>query len=304
MKSTVFHLGSINIDRVYSLDHIVAPGETERAFNLAFFPGGKGLNQSIALARAGAIVRQIGAVGQSDGEPLRTLLSENGVQIDAIQTIPGETGHAVILVDASGMNSIIVTPGANACVTAGQIQSAISAAKPGDFFLAQNETSCLPAAIRLAHRAGLRIFLNPSPITPELDDCPLDLVTDFLLNETEGAFLAGSPVSTPPQTILSRLLSRFPTARFVLTCGASGAWYADAQTTPLFSPAFPSSPIDTTAAGDTFTGYYIAAIAESLSPREAMRRANAAAAISVTRPGASPSIPLASEVDLFLASKS
>ena len=304
MKAMVFHLGSINIDRVYSLDHIVAPGETERASNLAFFPGGKGLNQSIALARAGAAVRQIGAVGTSDGEPLRILLSENGVQIDAIQTVPGETGHAVILVDAAGMNSIIVTPGANACVTTEQIQSAISTAKPGDFFLAQNETSCLPDAIRLAHRANLRIFLNPSPITPELEVSPLELVSDFLLNETEAAFLANCPVSTDPGTILHRLLFRFPNARFVLTCGAAGAWFADALTPPLLSPSFPTDPIDTTAAGDTFAGFYIAAIADSLPPREAMRLANAAAAISITRPGASPSIPTAREVARFLASKS
>ena len=301
----IYNLGSINIDRVYTLDHFVAPGETEAADAFALFPGGKGFNQSIALARAGAPVTHIGAIGP-DGEGLRDYLRTAGVCTAHLRTVPTETGHAVILVDRAGANAIIVTPGANGTITPAHVRGALRDARPDDVLLTQNETATGPEAIALAREAGLRTIFNPSPFNARIADFPLALVDLFLLNETEAAALTtlvgpGLPPDAAPETLLEVLRRGFPEATFVLTRGAAGAWLAEPGAAPLFSPAFPADAVDTTAAGDTFTGFFLAARAANSPYEAALRRANAAAAIAVSRAGAAPSVPTAAEVDALLA---
>ena len=240
MKLLVF--GSCNIDRVYRLDHIVAPGETERACDYAVFPGGKGLNQAIAAAAAGAEVRFAGAVGQ-DGELLTETLSSRSVDISLLQKTNGASGHAVIQVSDGGENAIFLYPGANEIITDAYI----------DAVLAHFEA---PAEIRAIRALGG-------------DD---DLAV-----------------------CLQNLAARYPHLQILLTLGADGCMLvADGET--LRQAAFETTVVDTTAAGDTFTGYFAAAITRGEAYRDALQTASAAAAIAVSRSGAAPSIPALAEV--------
>ena len=274
----IFVLGSINIDRVYKLDHSVVPGETETASAFDLYPGGKGFNQTTALAKAGALVALVGAVG-ADGSWLLVPLREAGADTARVSTIGSTTGHAVIQVDKNGSNCIFIYPGANGRITNAQLVAGLSYAHPGDVFLVQNETSCVEEGIRLAKEKKMTVALNPSPFDERIAKLPLDLVDLFLVNEIEAAGLAGLPAGSDPGAAL------------VALGGAA----------PVTVPAFRVDAVDTTAAGDTFTGYYLAAISRGASEEEALRRASAAAAIAVTRPGAAPSVPEKKEVDSFLA---
>ena len=298
----IFVLGSINIDRVYRLDHFVAPGETENAASFDLYPGGKGFNQTTALAKAGALVALVGAVG-ADGSWLLVPLREAGADTTRVSTIGPTTGHAVIQVDKAGGNSIFIYPGANARITTAQLAAGLSYAHPGDVFLAQNETSCVAEGIRLAKEKRMTVALNPSPFDERIAALPLDLVDLFLVNEIEAAALAGLPAGSDPGAALVSLRIKYRDARFVVTLGDKGAISSGpGGAAPVSVPAFKVDAVDTTAAGDTFTGYYLAAVSRGASEEEALRRASAAAAIAVTRPGAAPSVPSRKEVDAFLAS--
>jgi len=297
----IFTLGSINIDRVYRLDHFVAPGETETADSFDVFPGGKGYNQTMALARAGALVSLIGAVG-SDGSWLLVPLREAGVDTTRVTTIGSTTGHAVIQVDHEGRNNILVFPGANGRITKPMLVAGLSFAHPGDVFLTQNETACTAEGIRLAKDKGMTVALNPSPFNERIAALPLDLVDVFLVNEGEACALAGKPAGTDPGAALVALRIKYRAARFVLTLGEKGVIFSGPDSpAPISVPARTVPVADTTAAGDTFTGYYLAAISRGRSEREALERATAAAAICVSRRGAAPSVPVAREVDAYLA---
>ena len=286
---TVFNLGSINIDRVYALDHIVASGETESASSLAEHPGGKGFNQSVALARAGAAVRHIGAVG-NDGAGLVEMLRDTGADVSGIDVVAQPTGHAIIQVDRNGRNSIIVFAAANGALSPDAVRKALASAVPGDVLLCQNETSAVADAIRCAKEHGMRVVFNPSPFDGRIAALPLELVDLFLVNETEEAGLL-------------ELGGAAAAAARVVTRGEQGCETRFPGQAPVRAAAFHVKAADTTAAGDTFTGFYLAAKAQGLDEAAALRRACAAAAISVTRPGAAPSIPTAAEVDAFLAAQ-
>ena len=297
----IYVLGSVNIDRVYTLDHLVAPGETEAASSFAVHPGGKGYNQTIALARAGANVCLVGAIG-ADGSWLLGDLRSAGADVSRVATTRSPTGHAVVQVDDAGANGIVVSAGANALVTVPMLEAGLSFSHEGDFFLAQNETSCVAEGLALARKKGLTTVLNPSPFDDRAASLPLDLVDVFVVNETEGAALSGASASTDPRDMLALLRAKFPAAGFVLTLGGRGcAVLSRGASAPDLVPAFDVRAVDTTAAGDTFVGYWLAAVSRGASPRDAAVRASAAAALSVTRPGAAPSIPAASEVDRFLS---
>ena len=285
----VWNLGSVNVDRVYSLDHIVAPGETESASALAEAPGGKGFNQSVALARAGARVHHVGAVGE-DGAFLAAMLREAGADTAHLAAVPGPTGHAIIQVDWAGRNSIVVFAAANGRVAPDAVRAALAGAKPGDVLLCQNETSAVAEAMREAKARGMRIVFNPSPFDAKIAALPLELVDLFVVNETEeaGLLALGGPAAA---------------AARVVTRGADGCESLAPGRDPVRADAFRVEAVDTTAAGDTFTGYYLAALAAGAGEGEALRRASAAAAIAVTRPGAAPSVPWADEVDAFLAGR-
>lgn len=280
-------IGSINIDKVYELEHIVRPGETvsSRKYRTAW--GGKGLNQAIALSRGGADTALAGCVGAPELEALTAVCAEAGVDAARIRARSVTTGHAIIQVDANGQNCIIVEPGANGTVDPDDIAAFLEGYGTGDILLTQNEISHMPEVLRAAHEKGLTVVLNPSPFSAEILSWPLECVDIFLVNEIESEALSGE---SAPEKILDTLRRRFPRAAIVLTLGHDGAMYAD-KTERFSVPARRVTAVDTTAAGDTFTGYFLAMLLRGGTPKDAMEIAATAAAIAVTRPGAVPSIP-------------
>ncbi len=293
------NFGSLNLDFVYDVEHFVRPGETISSFALNTFRGGKGLNQSVALSRAGGEVFHGGCVGE-DGRMLLEGLEEAGADVSLVRVLPDcRTGHAIIQVDPSGQNCILLFGGANQAISPEQITETLSRFGEGDLLLLQNEVNGLEQMLREARARGMRIAFNPSPIDGKISQLPLENVEFFLLNEIEGAALGGG---NTPEEVLDGLKRRFPGAKIVLTLGKDGALYFDGEKT-FFQPIFPIKAVDTTAAGDTFTGYFLEAVGRGLPGDQCLRRATAASAIAVSRKGASPSIPGAAEVDAFLADK-
>lgn len=292
MKALCF--GSMNIDYVYSLDHIVGPGETIFSTGRETFAGGKGLNQSVAMAKAGLPVWHAGICG-AGGELLTDTLKENGVDISLIKSEDSPPGHTVIQVDAKGQNCIIVYGGTNRRITPEYIAEALAGFGEGDMVLLQNEVNRLGEIIDAAHARGMRVVLNPSPFDAAVLECDLDKVDLFLVNEVEGAQISGLP-ATEPEAILDWFASAHPKAAVILTLGADGAWYSDAHMR-RFQSAVPTKAVDTTAAGDTFTGFFLEGWMTGRSIEESLLRAARAASIAVSRPGAAPSIPSAAELD-------
>lgn len=291
----IINIGSLNLDFVYRVDHIVRPGETESGSGLRTFPGGKGLNQSVALARAGAEVYHGGLIGE-DGQLLLEACRQHGVRTDYIREVDGRSGHAIIQLDRQAQNSILLYGGANQRLTKGYVDETLSHFKAGDMLLLQNEVNLLPCLVDEAFKRGLCIALNPSPFDEKLEAVDLGKVRWFLLNEVEGEQLTGL---AEPEAMLAELERRFPTAGIVLTLGEEGALYAG-EGKRCRQAAFPARAVDTTAAGDTFTGYFLASLAESLPVEAALRRGAMASAIAVGREGAVPSIPARAEVEARL----
>lgn len=287
----ILNFGSLNIDEVYRVADFVQPGETVSAMSRELLAGGKGLNQSIALARAGASVTHAGCVGK-DGRFLADALRKNGVDVSLLRTTDTPTGRAVIQVADSGQNAILHYPGANLEIDTEYIRKIFAQFGPSDWVLLQNEISCVGEIMNIAAERGMHIVFNPSPITNSIFSLPLGVVSCFHLNEHEGAALSGM---SNPEDMLVALRERFPRARFVLTLGEAGAYFSgDGET--FFREACPAEPVDTTGAGDTFTGFLVASITQGKSPREAMDIASHAAALSITRAGAAASIPTMDEV--------
>ena len=289
MKLLVF--GSLNIDHTYHLPHLVKEGETLSSTAYAKNEGGKGFNQAVALAKAGLDISFAGAIGK-DGLFLQEYLQSIGIDTAHIQVLDVPTGHAIIQVDAEGRNSIFLYGGANQAITEEHINQVLSHFQAGDYILLQNEISLGESILRKAHEKGMHIILNPSPISSELLAWPLELVDWFILNEVEGRDLTGC---TDPDAILDGLLARFSSAHIVLTMGDKGSIYADAACR-IHQNAIPAHVVDTTAAGDTFTGYFFAAMMSNKSPADALRIAAAAASLAIAKPGAAKSIPWAKEV--------
>jgi ribokinase len=288
----VLNFGSLNVDHFYEVEHIVRPGETIPAGKYRMSCGGKGLNQSVALAHARANVFHAGKVGR-DGGALLACLKTAGVNSDFVE-VAGDvpSGHAIIQVDKSGQNSIIIHGGANRAILKEDVSRVLGNFSPGDYLLLQNEVSCVAEIIDQAKKRGLIIFLNPAPLDERVAGYPLDKVDYFIINEIEGRELSRA---TDAQTILAAMRGRFPEAGILLTLGEQGACYAD-QHTSLAVPAEKVHAVDTTAAGDTFTGFFIAQKLAGQSVEACLRTACHAAAICVTRPGAADSIPHLQEV--------
>lgn len=294
----IINIGSLNIDYVYDVESFVRKGQTISSTSRSVFAGGKGLNQSIALGRAGADVTHAGLVGD-EGAFLRNLMLESGVDVSRIGTAEGHSsGHAIIQRDSEGDNCIILHGGANRLIGAGLIDTTLLAFEPGDWVLLQNEISCVSNAIEGAHARGMKVILNPSPVNQSLLDCPLDLVDCFILNEGEAAALTGLDGS--PDQLIAGMCERFPQAEIVLTLGGDGSYYARRGEEPVYQRALSKEVVDTTAAGDTFTGYYLAERVAGSTPARALLVASTASAIAVSRAGAAPSIPLRREVDAKL----
>ena len=291
----VLNFGSLNLDYVYAVERFVRPGETLSASSREVKCGGKGLNQSVALARAGAKVWHAGCLGDG-GEPLRRLLAENGVDVSLLRAVDAPQGHTVIQVDGAGENCILLYGGSNRRVTPAQIEDTLSRFGPGDWLVLQNEINGNADIVARAHALGLRVALNPSPFNDALSGVDFGKLAWLLVNEVEAEQLTGT---ADPDAAWRWLHGRWPGLSLLVTLGAAGsaAWRVDGDAvTAARQPAFPARAVDTTAAGDTYTGYFIAGLTEGLPLQECMRRASRAAAISVTRPGAAESIPARDEV--------
>ena len=287
----IFVFGSLNIDHTYHVPHMLRTGETLSSTRYTKNVGGKGFNQAVALSRAGADVCFAGAIG-ADGTFLTDYLRETGVDISCVRLIDEPTGHAIIEVDREGRNAILLFGGANQKITDEMIAQTLEKAKPGDWILLQNEINGGDRIIRAAHEKGMQIILNPSPVSKALLGWPLELVSWLILNEVEGEDITGRQA---PQEILDELLRRYPACRVVLTLGEKGSMYADANARHV-QDICSCTAVDTTAAGDTFTGYFLQAAAQGKPIPYALRIAAQASAIAVSRPGAAASIPLAEEV--------
>jgi len=296
----ILNFGSLNVDYVYSVDYFVRAGETLKVNGREVLPGGKGLNQSVALARAGVDVCHAGCIGAA-GEFLRDLLNKNGVDTAYLRTINGMQGHTVIQVDSKGENCILLYGGSNRCVTEAQIEDTLSGFGPGDWLVLQNEINLLPRIVDAAHARGLRIALNPSPYEDNLKEVDFGKLSWLLVNEIEACQCSGSD---QPEQAWEVLHGRYPNLSVLITLGSAGSvahQVTDDGVADVRQPAFRARAVDTTAAGDTFTGYFIAGLAQGRPLPECMRRASMAASISVTRPGAANSIPMREEVEQALA---
>lgn len=292
MKVSCF--GSLNIDLVYDVPHFVRKGETLASRSLHVYSGGKGLNQSIALARAGMEVHHAGAIGD-DGAFLLEQLEDAGVLTGHVERLEGvKTGHAIIQRDDEGDNCILLYGGANQRITRQQIDRTLASFSPGDALVLQNEISELPYLVERARAVGMTIALNPSPMDDALR--PLLRSVDWLLlNEVEAAQILGAAGGEDPEAMARGLRSLCPETKILLTLGAQGSLYVDGEIC-LRAEALSVEPVDTTAAGDTYTGFFLAGVLSGRDTHWAMRYASVAAGIAVTRPGAAPSIPTKGEV--------
>ncbi len=287
----ILNFGSCNIDYVYSLNHVVCTGETEQTYSMNTFPGGKGLNQSIAMAKAGAEVYHAGCIGK-DGKMLEKLMLDNGIDTSHLKTVEERTGHAVIQVTDDGDNAIFVYSGANSSITEDFIDSVLQDFGKGDIIVLQNEINNVDLIIKKAYEQGMCAVFNPSPCNTAINAVNLNFVKYLILNETEAALLTGCG---EPELGLKYFKEKYPELKVVLTLGKNGALFGVGQT-EIFQPAFCTKTVDTTAAGDTFTGYFTASIAAGKDYASALKLAAAAAAIAVSRKGAAPSIPQKNEV--------
>lgn len=289
----VLNFGSMNLDYVYQVPHFVGPGETLSSTSRAVKPGGKGLNQSIALARAGANVAHAGCIGEG-GEILKALLERDGVDTTQLLPVDEMQGHTFIQVNSEGENCILLYGGSNQCVTPEQIESTLSDYAAGDWLVLQNEINDLPAVVDAAYDKGMVIALNPSPYDAKLDAVDFGKLSWLLVNEVEAKQISGSDEA---QAAWEWLHGRYPKLSVLITLGSAGSVAFTPDGVCVKQEAFRVKAVDTTAAGDTYTGYFISGLIAGMPLQACMRRASKASSISVTRPGAADSIPCADEVE-------
>lgn len=289
----LFNLGSINIDKVYNLPHLVTAGETIATTDYKLGLGGKGANQSIAAAAGGAEVIHIGAINRAD-LVWREKIASRGVLIDKIELRDEPTGHAVVMVDQqSGENQIVIFGGTNLLISHDMIDSALDDAKPGDWALTQNETNAVSYFFERASSLDLKLCYSAAPFEAERVKKLLPLTDLLVVNEGEAAALAAELGTAPCDWNIPHL---------VITLGSKGAKYLGLEG-EWETPAPKVDAIDTTGAGDTFLGFMLAALCQNKSMRDAMDLAIAAASLQVTRAGAADAIPNFNEVEAVLLNK-
>lgn len=294
MKCLVF--GSMNIDKVYMLSHLPEKGETLYCSEYELHVGGKGLNQAVSLARAGEDVYMAGCIG-GDGEHLKQYLEKAGVDISLVGTLDGFTGHAVIEVDPDGQNQMILFAGANRMIDKDYCDRVLENFSAGDLLLMQYETSQVGYMAEKAHEKGLTVAFNPSPFVSELkkfDYSPIDIL---ILNESEGKSVSGEADN---EKAVRKLYSMMGTGKVIMTLGADGVLWYDGNE-PVYVPAFRVDAVDTTGAGDTFTGFSLSGILRGGSPREFLGLACAASALAVMHKGAAETIPVRKAAEDFFA---
>jgi ribokinase len=278
----VFNLGSINADLFYQVPHLLAPGETLASTDHSRGLGGKGANMSVAIARAAARAVHIGAVGP-DGRWAVDRLLEYGVDTRNIFELDVPTGHAVIMVDDHGENAILLYPGANRALTETHIASALEAATDADTFLFQNETSAQVEGATLASSKGMRVVYAAAPFDAGSVEAVLPMLDILVMNEVEAQQLTDA---------LGVVLTDLPVRDIVVTLGGDGCrWVNTDDGTDQTVPAIPVTPVDTTGAGDTFTGFLVAALDRGLPMEQAISLGQQAGAIMVTRHGTADVIP-------------
>lgn len=289
---TVFNLGSINVDLFYRVPHLPEPGETLPATAHETGLGGKGANQSVAVARAGSTVRHVGMIGR-DNHWVLDRLTGYGVDVSHVGRTDAATGHAIIMVDEAGENAIVTFAGANYQQSLEAISSVLESAAAGDIFMMQNEVSLKREAARLAREKGLFVVYSAAPFKPEVVEDLLPFVDLLVLNEIEAGQLAEA---------LGKPVADIPVPHLMITRGSKGAsWRDQASGEVVDMPAVPVEPVDTTGAGDCFIGFTVAGLDQGLGRAAAMRLGAAAAALKVTRPGTADAIPSFPEVEAFLA---
>ena len=287
----VLNYGSLNIDHVYQVDQIVQPGQTIDSYGVNVFPGGKGMNQSIAIARAGCRVYHAGNIG-ADGQFMKELLEEAGADCKWLRTVEVGTGSTFIQVDSNGQNCIVLNGGANRANTREYVDEVLADFGEGDLILLQNEINEVGYIIDKAYEKGMIIVVNPSPMNEKILACDLKKVSLFLMNEDEGMAITGKEEAAD---ILAAMTEMYPEAQTVLTLGSKGSVYQGKGRT-IEQKAFRVKAVDTTAAGDTFTGYLLAGMARGEDMAACLEQGSKASAIAVTREGATTSIPVLAEV--------
>lgn len=285
------NFGSLNIDKVYTVPRFVKGGETLSSVSCAEYPGGKGLNQSIALARSGSQIFHAGKIGK-DGLFLKKELASEGVCVEGIYENGLITGHAIIQVASTGENCILLYGGANKEITFEQIDKVLEDFNSDDFLVLQNEINCIDYLINAAHKKGLTIALNPSPISKSIKNLDFSKIDYLILNEIEGQDISGEK---SPSKILGYLLSNYSNLKVVLTLGTNGAVYRD-NVQEYKQEAYKVKVKDTTAAGDTFLGYFLSMVSQKSDIKLALSVATKAASFAVSRKGSSSSIPVLAEV--------
>lgn len=289
----VLNFGSLNIDYVYSVNDFVQKGETISSDKLNVFSGGKGLNQSLALSKAGVEVYHAGAIGE-DGLLLEKLLRDNGVNTKFLRILSDvRTGNAIIQKNNEGDNCIILYGGSNKAISKEMVDDALENFEKGDWLLLQNEISEIPYIVKKAYEKGMKIVLNPSPMNDRIFDINLNYIHCFILNEVEAEALTEK--SDDKEVLLKKLQEKFPHAEIILTLGEDGSLYVK-NNEVIEQKAYKVNVVDTTAAGDTFTGYYLAERLNGKIVKDSLDTAAKAAAIAVSRNGAAPSIPQKDEV--------
>lgn len=291
---TVYSLGSINVDLFFRVPHLPVAGETLPAISHEVGLGGKGANQSVAVAKAGSRVCHIGMIG-ADNPWVRGRLEAFGVDVEHISSAEGPTGQAIIMVDEAGENTIVTYAGVNYAQSLPGIEKALAGAGAGDIFLFQNEVSLKLEAAKLARKQGLILVYSAAPFQASVVRDLLPFIDLLVLNEIEAKQLSD---------FLGLTIAEIPVPSLLVTSGAEGAVWRDQKTgETLEVPAFPVDPVDTTGAGDCFIGYTVAALEQGLDRAAALKLGAAAAAVHVTRPGTSDAIPSREEVDAFLCGR-
>ena len=287
----ILNFGSVNIDITYRVPHFVRPGETLSARSVTRNAGGKGFNQSVALARAGCKVCHAGHIGE-DGAFLLDLCAKYGIRTDDLTMVSVPTGNAVIQVDDDGANCIMLYGGANQAMDIGFVGQVLSHFEKGDMIVLQNEINCMNEIMQMAHDAGLMIAINPAPMNDAVSKEALKLADWIILNETEAEELTGEK---DPKDQLDKLSEMFPASSFLLTLGVRGSICK--TTDGIFTQgACKVDAVDTTAAGDTFAGFFLAELTAGAAPDKALLTATRASALAVMKQGAAQSIPSMEEV--------
>ena len=292
----ILNFGSLNVDYVYKVDHITMAGETQSSSCMQVFAGGKGLNQSIAMAKAGIKVHHAGIIGE-DGDILVRMCQDNNIDISYLKTVDHKSGHTIIQVDKNGQNCILLSSGSNGMIDEEYVDKVLDNFEEGDIIILQNEINMLDYIIRKAFEKSMTIVLNPSPYNDIIMNCDLSKVSIFIMNEIEGKSISGG--KDKPEEILDVMLEKYPNSTVVLTLGEDGAYYSS-KDGRYYQPIFTAEAVDTTAAGDTFTGYFIRGYINDSSIQESLRLAACAASITVSREGAAGSIPFYNEVNNLL----